>query len=245
MMNTLQAYISRSLFPDEGDKSTLLERALSVVIFIAIALMVLYTEPHIRHHLKAWMQPIDFIIFLIFIAEYILRICYCGRLRKYKGFKGKIKYIFSPLAIADLLAILPNILFFVAEDLVLFRLIRLFRMLRIIRLVQRNRPLVLFAESIIASWPQLAASLVVTVFMLFLSSILLYFVEGNVQPEAFGSIPRAMWWAMATLTTVGYGDVYPITVIGKICAGVVALVSIGVVALPAGIIAANFSKKLN
>ena len=86
-------------------------------------------------------------------------------------------------------------------------------MLRIIRLVRRNRPLVLFAESIIASWPQLAASLVVTVFMLFLSSILLYFVEGNVQPEAFGSIPRAMWWAMATLTTVGYGDVYPITVI--------------------------------
>jgi len=185
------------------------------------------------------------LFFLIFIAEYILRICYCGRLRKYKGFKGKIKYIFSPLAIADLLAILPNILFFVAEDLVLFRLIRLFRMLRIIRLVRRNRPLVLFAESIIASWPQLAASLVVTVFMLFLSSILLYFVEGNVQPEAFGSIPRAMWWAMATLTTVGYGDVYPITVIGKICAGVVALVSIGVVALPAGIIAANFSKKLN
>ena len=77
-----------------------------------------------------------------------------------------------------------------------------------------------------------------------LSAILLYFVEGGEQPEAFGSIPRAMWWAMATLTTVGYGDVYPITVMGKICAGIISLISIGIVALPAGIIAANFSEKL-
>jgi voltage-gated potassium channel len=102
----------------------------------------------------------------------------------------------------------------------------------------------LFAESIKSSWPQLTASMVVTLFLLFLSAILLYFVEGGVQPEAFGSIPRAMWWAMATLTTVGYGDVYPITVMGKICAGIISLMSIGVVALPAGIIAAHFSEKL-
>lgn len=84
----------------------------------------------------------------------------------------------------------------------------------------------------------------VTLSLPFLSAILLYFVEDNVQPEAFGSIPRAMWWAMATLTTVGYGDVYPITVTGKIWAGIISLISIGVVALPAGIIAANFSEKL-
>ena len=83
-----------------------------------------------------------------------------------------------------------------------------------------------------------------TLFLLFLSDILLYLVEGSVQPEAFGSIPRAMWWAIATLTTVGYGDVYPITVMGKICAGIISLISIGIVALPAGIIAANFSEKL-
>jgi len=117
-------------------------------------------------------------------------------------------------------------------------------MFRVVKLIRTNKPLMLFAESIQSSWPQLSASMVVTLFLLFLSAILLYFVEGSAQPEAFGSIPRAMWWAMATLTTVGYGDVYPITVMGKICAGIIALISIGVVALPAGIIAANFSDKL-
>ena len=100
----------------------------------------------------------------------------------------------------------------------------------------------LFVESIKSSY-QLSASLVVTLFLLFISAILLYFVEGSVQPEAL-EVPRAMWWAMSALTTVGYGDVYPITVIGKICAGIISLISIGVVALPAGIIAANFSEKL-
>jgi voltage-gated potassium channel len=117
-------------------------------------------------------------------------------------------------------------------------------MFRIMKLIQNNKPPMLFAESIKSSRPQLGASMVVTLVLLFLSTILLYFVEGSVQPKAFGSIPRAMWWAMATLTTVGYGDVYPITVMGKICAGIISLVSIGVVALPAGIIAANFSEKL-
>jgi voltage-gated potassium channel len=74
--------------------------------------------------------------------------------------------------------------------------------------------------------------------------VLLYIAEGQVQPEAFGSIPRAMWWSMATLTTVGYGDAYPITVLGKILASLIAILGIGIVAMPAGIIAANFSKKL-
>lgn len=148
------------------------------------------------------------------------------------------------MAITDLFAILPNILVIMVDDLMFLRLFRLFKMFRVVKLIRTNKPLMLFAESIQSSWPQLSASMVVTLFLLFLSAILLYFVEGSAQPEAFGSIPRAMWWAMATLTTVGYGDVYPITVMGKICAGIIALISIGVVALPAGIIAANFSDKL-
>ena len=79
----------------------------------------------------------------------------------------------------------------------------------------------------------------------FISAIFLYLVEGGVQPEQFGSIPRAMWWAMATLTTVGYGDVYPITPFGKIISSIVAIVGIGIVALPAGIIAANYNNLLD
>ena len=241
---TIKQYLARSLFPRGTETSTFLERALSVVILFAVALMVLDTEPIFQKQFGAWVKPIEFIIFLIFGAEYILRFLLCGRSQKYRGLKGKLRYLLSPMAITDLLAILPNIIVFMLDDLVFLRLFRLFRMFRIVKLVRTNKPLMLFAESINSSWPQLSASLVVTLFLLFMSAILLYFVEGGEQPEAFGSIPRAMWWAIATLTTVGYGDVYPITVMGKICAGIISLISIGIVALPAGIIAANFSEKL-
>lgn len=244
MKTTFKQYLSRSLFPSDTETSTVLERVLSLVILLAVVLTVLDTEPNFQMQFGGWVKPIEFFIFLIFGAEYVLRLILCGSLQRYKGLTGKIKYILSPMAMTDLLAIMPNIVVIMVDDLMFLRLFRLFRMFRIVKLIRTNKPLMLFAESIQSSWPQLSASMVVTLFLLFLSAILLYFVEGSVQPEAFGSIPRAMWWAMATLTTVGYGDVYPITVMGKICAGIISLISIGVVALPAGIIAANFSEKL-
>jgi voltage-gated potassium channel len=244
MIRETKTYLARSLFPRENETATLLERLLSIIILFSVLLMTLNTEPAFQQQFAAWVEPIEFVIFLIFSVEYILRILLCGHLKTYRGVRGKIKHLLSPAAITDLLAILPNLIVFFFENLVFLRVLRLLRMLRIIRLVRNNRPLRLFAEAIISSWPQLAASLVVTFFILFSSAILLFFVEGKVQPDAFGSIPRAMWWAMATVTTVGYGDVYPITALGKICGGIVALLSIGVVALPAGIIAANFSQKI-
>ena len=118
-------------------------------------------------------------------------------------------------------------------------------MFRIIKLVETNKSLQMFFKAIYKSKPQLISSLVVTLFLLLFGAVIPYLVEGSSQPETFGSIPRAMWWSMATLTTVGYGDVYPITLLGKICASFIALIGIGVVALPAGIIAANFTKELS
>ena len=134
---------------------------------------------------------------------------------------------------------------FFVQDLLLLRLIRLIRMFRIIKLVETNKSLLMFFRSISKSKSQLLSSLIVTLFLLLLGAVILYIVEGTTQPETFGSIPRAMWWSMATLTTVGYGDVYPITLLGKICASFIALIGIGVVALPAGIIAANFTNELS
>ena len=133
---------------------------------------------------------------------------------------------------------------FFVQDLVLLRLLRLIRMFRIIKLIETNKSLLFFFRSISKSKSQLISSLIVTLFLLLFGAVILYIVEGNAQPETFGSIPRAMWWAMATLTTVGYGDVYPITLLGKICASFIALIGIGIVALPAGIIAANFTHEL-
>ena len=100
----------------------------------------------------------------------------------------------------------------------------------------------IFIQAIVDSKSQLISSLVITFLLLLFGAIILYLVES--YSKTFGSIPRAMWWSMATLTTVGYGDVYPITLMGKICASFIAIIGIGVVALPAGIIAANFTKGL-
>ena len=134
---------------------------------------------------------------------------------------------------------------FFVEDLVLLKALRLVRMFRVIKLIETNKPLRLFFRSIIKSKSQLISSFIVTLFLLLFGAIILYLVEGSAQPETFGSIPRSMWWSMATLTTVGYGDVYPVTLMGKLCASFIALIGIGVVALPAGIIAANFTNELS
>ena len=108
------------------------------------------------------------------------------------------------------------------------------------KLIKQSPPIKMFLEAIKKSRTQLLGSLVVTLFAIFVSSIFMYMVESRLQPEQFGSIPRAMWWSMATLTTVGYGDVYPITALGKMISSIVAILGIGIVALPAGIIAANY-----
>ena len=234
-----------SLFPNEETKPNLGELLLSVIIILSVTTLILETEKTIYEKYNSIFIFLDYTFFILFSIEYILRLIFCGKLNKYKGLKGKLKYIISPIAIVDLVAILPTIIMFFVQDLVLLKLLRLIRMFRIIKLVETNKSLRLFFRSIVKSKSQLFSSLIVTLFLLLFGAVILYLVEGSVQPETFGSIPRSMWWSMATLTTVGYGDVYPITLMGKICASFIALIGIGVVALPAGIIAANFTNELS
>ena len=234
-----------SLFPNHNTKPNTGELVLSLIIVLSVISLIIETEQSIYEKYKFFFQLLDYIFFFIFSVEYILRLIFCGKILKYRGLKGKLKYLVSPIAIIDLIAILPNIIMFFVQDLLLLRLIRLIRMFRIIKLVETNKSLLMFFRSISKSKSQLLSSLIVTLFLLLLGAVVLYIVEGNAQPETFGSIPRAMWWSMATLTTVGYGDVYPITLLGKICASFIALIGIGVVALPAGIIAANFTNELS
>ena len=234
-----------SLFPDNSTKPNIGELFLSFIIVMSVVCLILETEKSIYVKNEAVFKTLDYIFFFIFSIEYILRLAFCGKILKYKGFRGKLRYIISPIAIVDLLAILPNIIMFFVQDLMLLKVLRLIRMFRIIKLVETNKSLQMFFKAIYKSKPQLISSLVVTLFLLLFGAVIPYLVEGSSQPETFGSIPRAMWWSMATLTTVGYGDVYPITLLGKICASFIALIGIGVVALPAGIIAANFTKELS
>lgn len=114
-----------------------------------------------------------------------------------------------------------------------------------VRAFQNNTAIGSVVKTIVEKKKEIIFSLLITVFIIFVSSIILYIVEGPSNPEHFGSIPRAFWWATITLTTIGYGDVYPVTVLGKIATVIISICGIGIVAIPTGIIAGSFTSNLN
>ncbi len=151
----------------------------------------------------------------------------------------------SPLAVVDLIAILPAYLpMFLAVDLRVLRILRLVRVFRILKLGRYNRAVDSLGRALVASAPELGVIVFGLLVVLILASTALYFAENDVQPEAFSSIPAAAWWGIATLTTVGYGDMAPVTLVGKMLGSVVALIGIGLFALPAGILGSAFVARL-
>ena len=147
-----------------------------------------------------------------------------------------------------MLAILPFYLPFFSADLRflrMMRLLRLFRLLRVFKLGRYLDALQVIVRVIRASGPQLIMSVVLCFFVMLFSAIIMYEVENPVQPEQFPNVLASLWWAMCTITTVGYGDIYPITSIGRFLASVISLVGIGIIAIPTGIIAAGFNQVIN
>jgi voltage-gated potassium channel len=150
------------------------------------------------------------------------------------------------MALIDLFAILPFYLpMVIVIDLRFLRILRLARILRIFKIQRYNNSLSLISSVIDNRKEELIVTLFITFLLLLLASSIMYFVETNSQPESFPNIIASFWWAIATLTTVGYGDVYPVTVIGKILSGIIALLGIGIVALPTGIISSGFIEEMN
>ena len=156
---------------------------------------------------------------------------------------GRIKYLFTPLALVDLIAILPFYLsFYVALDL---RFLRGLRLLRLFKLARYSPALSALLDVIRKEADALLAAVFVLLILLVMSATGIYILENEIQPETFGSIPGAMWWAIVTLTTLGYGDVVPVTTGGKIFGGLIGLLGIGMIALPAAILASGFAENIN
>lgn len=156
-----------------------------------------------------------------------------------------LKYAMSPMAIVDLLAILPFYLpTFLPVDLRFLRIFRLTRVLRMFKLNRYSNSLRLIGKIIKAKREELVVTVFVTFLLLLVASALMFYIEHDVQPEAFPNILSAFWWAVATLTTIGYGDVYPHTDLGRLLSGIIAILGIGLVALPAGIISSGFIQEI-
>ena len=229
---------------EDGDwASKLFDGSIMVLIALSILSIILESFPDINAKYRSVFQVFEIISVVIFTIEYLLRIWTADLL--YPDAKyPRLKYLFSFMAIIDLLAILPFYLPFFSADLRYLRIMRLFRLARLLRIFKLGRysdALQTIIGVIKSSKPQLIMSVVVCFFIILLSAIVMYTVEYPVQPEKFPNVIASLWWALCTLTTVGYGDVYPVTVVGRILASVISLVGIGIIAIPTGIIAAGFN----
>lgn len=182
----------------------------------------------------------------IFTIEYISRIWSCTTNTRFENpILGRIRFALTPLLIVDLLAVLPFYLpMIVPLDLRFLRALRLLRIFRMFKMGRYSESLKMFGSVIKAKKEEIVIVLFVILILLIISSSLMYFVENESQPQAFSSIPHAMWWGVATLTTVGYGDVYPVTPMGKFLGAIIAILGIGMFALPTGILASGFIEEI-
>jgi voltage-gated potassium channel len=214
---------------------------ITLIILNVIAVM-LETVPEIHEPYEHLFLYFDRFSVAIFTIEYVLRLWSCTVELKYKHpVKGRLKYMFSLGALIDLLAILPSYIHvIVGLDLRILRILRLARFLRLFKLTAYMKATRMVVDVFRLRMNELVLSMILAVFLIIISSSLMYFAEHREQPEAFKSIPHAIYWSVITLTTTGYGDVVPKTGVGKFLTGVLILIGVGIFALPAGIITAGF-----
>lgn len=218
------------------------------LILLNVIAIILESVSWIGHGYRVFFTWFERFSVAIFTVEYFVRVWCCVDIDEYKtegisSWQARVHYIFSIKALIDLLAVLPS--YFAMFTQVDLRILRVFRLLRVFKLTRYSRAMSLLLVVLKEEKKSLFAAFFVLFIIMLLASSGIYLIEHEVQPEKFGSIPDAMWWAMATLTTVGYGDVTPITPLGKFFGSCITITSMGIVALPAGIFASGFSEQLN
>ena len=205
---------------------------IQALIVISLVTFTIETLPDLSNSFRQILSIVETVTVIIFTAEYLLRLSVTDK---------KLKFIFSFYGLIDLLAILP---FYVAKgvDLRSIRIFRLFRLFRIFKVLRYSKAIQRFRKAFTSVKEELVLYMIATVFLLYISAVGIYYFENSIQPEKFKSIFDGLWWATATLTTVGYGDVYPITVGGKIFTFIILLIGLGIVAVPAGLIASALTE---
>ena len=179
---------------------------------------------------------------IVFSIEYLLRIYSITESDKFKhAIWGRVKYSLTPLALIDLFAVLPFFLLHLFPDLRFIRILRLFRLARLLKLFRFLNAITIIDDVLKKKKDELIISFLIILKIVFISSTIMYYCEHEVQPDKFSSIPESMWWGVMTLSTVGYGDVYPITAAGKIIGSFISLLCVSIFALPTAILASGFS----
>lgn len=245
---TLRRRLYLTLTP--GEKGGLPERIFQVflvtIILLNILTIVLDSVESVHRTYKTLFLQFEYFSLIFFTIEYFARLYASAENPKYEPpFTGRLKYALTPLALVDLLAILPFYLTFFPIDLRFLRIFRLMALFRLFKIARYLHALNIFKRVLADRKEQLVLSFIFILFILVLISFVMFYVEHEAQPEKFSSIPATMWWGIATLTTVGYGDIVPITSLGKLLGGLFAIAGVGLLALPAGILSSGFFENLH
>lgn len=204
------------------------------LIVLSVITFSIETLPNLDPQYRSLLSIIELVCVIIFTFEYISRIYVSEK---------KLKFIFSFFGLIDLFAILPFYLSF-GVDLRSLRIMRLFRLFRLLKLVRYNKAMRHFTEALLMAKEQIVLFLVITLVLIYFAAVGIYYFENEAQPDHFSSVFDSLWWSIVTLTTVGYGDVYPITVGGKVFTFFILLIGLGIVAIPTGIISSSLTRTI-
>lgn len=240
--------LERSSEDSQDNISNFFDYFLMALIALNVTAAIIETLTYFKQF-KTYFRYFEIFSVIIFTVEYFLRIWARAEEPKPEFIKKdvsttrkRIRYIFSPMAIIDLLAILPFYLSFIFP--IDLRFLRVLRILRIFKLTRYSQSMSLLLYVLRRESRSLASSFFVLLVITVIAASSIYLLENKVQPDVFSSIPATMWWAIVTLTTVGYGDAFPITPEGKMFASLIMIAGIGLVALPTAILASSFSSTL-
>lgn len=207
------------------------------LIALNVAAVILQSVRSLDARFGAAFAGFEVFSVLVFLAEYAARLWSCVEDPGYRGaVRGRLRFALRPMSLVDLMSVVPFLVMLGTTDL---RILRVMRLLRLVRLLKAGRYLValtLLRRVMHAKREELVITTALTSVLLIMASAIMYFAENGAQPDDFSSIPASMWWAVATLTTVGYGDVYPVTVLGRLAGGCLALLGVGLFALPTAIL---------
>ena len=233
--------LEASAWPGRGLSPTNL--FLAVLIVVTVLAAILETEPTIARGHELLFEHMEVLVGAIFSAEYLLRLWVAvenPRFAKYRF--PRLRYALTPIAIIDLVAILPALFAVGGAQTLVLRFFRVLRMLRLAKLGRTSRAWDQIRDALYERRYEFALILGLVAIAMLIAGSLLYWAEADAQPEKFGSIPRSLWWAIVTLTTVGYGDAFPITPLGKFLSAIIAITGVMLVALPTGLFAASFTE---
>ena len=218
---------------------------ISLIILNVLALII-STVPEVNARFRYIFDIFEVFSISIFTVEYIGRLYSCVENSGYsKPVSGRFRYMLRPMLLIDLMAILPFYLTVMGIDLRSLRAIRMVRIFRLLKLVRYVKAVENIGGALKDRRQEITVALSLIGFMVLVSATLMYYAEKDTQPDVFTSIPAAMWWAVATLTTVGYGDTYPVTGIGKFLGSLIAILGISAIAIPTAILSDAFKSMNN